>query len=226
MRIKTPTGSAPPPPVSALRPERFSDLQGPRVVLPLASTGWTATLQEVFTRRRSIRDYSEKPLTLDQTARLLWAAQGVTGLGGLRTAPSAGAIYPLRTYLLAFQIKDLPKGLYRYEPDAHELCTLGRGDRRKRMVRAADGQECANQCAAMVVLAADLRRMTREYGDAAQTLALLEAGHIAQNLLLAATALGLGAICLGKTDNTLIHQILELPDTETPFYLLLAGHPR
>jgi SagB-type dehydrogenase family enzyme len=226
MRIKTPSGATTPPPVTALRPERFSDIQGPRVALPPASTGWTASLQDVLTRRRSVRDYSEQPLTLEQTARLLWAAQGVTGLGGLRTAPSAGAIYPLRTYLLAYLIKDLPKGLYRYEPDAHELSTLGRGDRRKRLVKAASGQECANECAAMLVLTADLRRLTREYGDAASTLALLEAGHIAQNFLLAATALGLGAICLGKTDNSLIHQILELPDTETPYYMLLAGHPR
>jgi SagB-type dehydrogenase family enzyme len=226
MRAKTPTGSVPPPPVSLLGPARYSDIQGPRVALPPGHTDWTATLSDVLLRRRSVRDYSEQPLTLEQIARLLWAAQGVTGLGGLRTAPSAGAMYPLRTYLVAFLVKGLAKGLYRYDPDSHELETLGRGDRRKRMVKAASGQDCADQCAAMVLLTADLRRMKREYGDAAGTLARIEAGHIGQNFLLAATALGLGAICLGKTDSSLTQQALELPDAEEPLYLLLAGHPR
>jgi SagB-type dehydrogenase family enzyme len=226
MRAKSPAGPAPAAPVSALRPDRFSDIQGQRVSLPAASAGWSASFQDVLARRRSVRDYSESPLNLEQVARLLWAAQGVSGVGGLRTAPSAGAFYPLRTYVFAFRVTGLAKGLYRYAPDSHELETLGRGDRRKRLVQSASGQECASECAIMVLLTADLRRMQREFGDTSRKLAFLEAGHAAQNFLHAATAQGLGAIGIGRFDESIVQQTLELPDTEEPMYLLLAGLPR
>ena len=184
------------------------------------------TLGYALLKRRSTREYRDQAILRKDLAHLLWATQGVTGLGGLRTAPSAGALCPLRAYVLAFNVDGLAKGMYRYDPDSHELETLGRGDRRKAFMAAAAGQDCVGQCAAAVLLTADLRRMKKEFGEMSRTLALMETGHAGQNFLLAATALGLGTIGLRKFDATIVHQLLELPDHEEPFYVLIAGHPR
>ncbi len=192
--------------------------------VPLSSPRSTAaSLDELLSTRRSVRDYTEGPLTLAEVSSLLWAAQGVSGLGGLRTAPSAGAIYPLRTYLLAANVERLTAGLYSYNPDSHGLRLESRGERRKRLAVAALGQECVENCAVAVILTADYRRIVRELGERGRYLAHVEAGHAGQNFLLKATALGLGAIGLGRFEPDIVRELLKLPDAEEVLYVLLAG---
>jgi len=226
MRVKSPADGSPATAPTMLRPTRYSDVQGLRVPLEPGGSALQMPLGYALLKRRSTREYRDQAIRKRDMAHLLWATQGVTGLGGLRTAPSAGALCPLRVYVLGFNVEGLAKGMYRYDPDSHELETLGRGDRKKAFMAAAAGQDCVGQCAAAVLLTADLRRMVREFGDRAQTLALMEAGHAGQNFLLAGTALGLGVIGLRKFDPAMVHQVLELPDHEEPFYVLISGHPR
>lgn len=176
-------------------------------------------------RRRSIREYRNRPLTLDQVSRLLWAAQGVTGVGGLRTAPSAGAIYPLKAYLIASGVTGLTPGVYRYEPDTNELVFLEKGERRKNLCQAAMGQECVMMSPAAVLLVSWDKRMRSEFGDHAENLVLIECGHVAQNLLLEAVSLGLGGIGLSKFDVDAMRAAVPFRTDEEPRYLLLAGYP-
>ena len=198
---------------------------GQRVTLAGARIESGVSVESALARRRSVREYSSLPLTLAEVGQLVWAAQGVTGSGGLRTAPSAGAIYPLRLYVLAGAVEGLQAGIFGYDPDANELEVLSRGDKRQKLFEATCEQVCSAECAMAVLLAGWFTRATREFGPMAQSLALIEAGHAAQNLLLQATALGLGAMGLGKFDREAVARVFHLPASQQPLYLLLAGHP-
>lgn len=194
-----------------------------RLELPEPSKDGGRSLEECLAARRSIREYAGGAVGLEQAAQLLWATQGVSGLGGMRTSPSAGAVYPLRAYLVAGDVEGLAPGVYRYDPDGHNLQLTIKGDKRKRMAVAAFGQNCVEEAAMGVLLTAWYVRITREFGEKGVRLAHIEAGHAGQNFCLEATALGLGAISVGKFDDDTFKQILKLPESEEPVYLLLAG---
>ena len=119
----------------------------------------------------------------------------------MRTSPSAGAIYPLKAYLIASHVAGLAAGVYRYEPDTNELAFMEAGDRRKILCQAAMGQECVAMSPAAVLLVSWDKRMKGEFGDYAEKLVLIECGHAAQNFLLEAVSMGLGGIGLAKFDS-------------------------
>jgi SagB-type dehydrogenase family enzyme len=181
-------------------------------------------LERSIQLRRSVRFFSEQSLTLAESGQLLWAAQGVTGTGGLRAVPSAGALYPLNTYAVAANVVGLTSGVYRYDPDRHVLTRSIRGDRREAIYRAANEQQCVLDAALMIALVAIYEGSRREFGDRGIRLAHMEAGHAGQNVCLQATALGLGVIGLGAFDDAAVREILQLEVREQPLYLLLAGH--
>ena len=199
------------------------EVQPTRLALPAPVRQGGVSIEDCLSRRRSVREYSDQAVTLAEASQLLWAAQGVSGLGGMRTAPSAGAIYPLRAYLVAGNVADVPPGVYRYDPDGHDLQLIIKGDKRKRLAQAAFGQNCLEQCAMVVLLTAWYVRVTREYGEKGVRLAHIEAGHAGQNFCLEATALGLGSIAVGKFEDDAVKQIIRLSEAEEPVYLLLAG---
>lgn len=209
----------------ATRRAAMHPVEGGRIALPPHDTQGAGTLEATLNRRRSVRDYTSEPLTLAHLGQLLWALQGVTGLGGLRAAPSAGAIYPLRTYVHAANVAGVPAGLYRYDADLNMIHALWHGDRRGKLAAAAFGQECVEQAPVTAILASDYLRITRELGDRGRYLTHVEAGHAGQNWLLQATTLGLGAIGLGRFEPDIVAELLGLPGKEEPLYLLLAGHP-
>jgi SagB-type dehydrogenase family enzyme len=157
--------------------------------------------------------------------QLLWATQGTTR-GGHRTAPSAGALYPLEAYLVASRVEGLAPGVYRYEPAAHRLVRLAAGDRSGDLARAAFGQDWLGEAAAIVVLAAVEQRTTAKYGRRGVRYVRMEAGHAAQNVLLQAAALGIGATPVGAFDDARVHKVLGLDAAEQPLYLLPVGRPR
>lgn len=214
----------PAPALPATRRARLRPLDGGRISLPAPRTAGNISFETILSQRRSCRDYTEQALEQRELGQLLWALQGVSGLGGLRTCPSAGAIYPLRTYVLAGAVEGAPAGLYQYDGDQHALNALWRGDRREKLAAAAFGQECFGQAPVAVALASDYRRITRELGERGRYLTHVEAGHAGQNWLLQAAALGLGAIGLGRFEPDLVAALLRLPEGEEPLYLLLAGH--
>jgi SagB-type dehydrogenase family enzyme len=194
-----------------------------RITLPKSVSPEGATLTEALLKRRSIRAYAEESLTLDEVARLLWAAQGSNDPSGLRTAPSAGALYPLEVLLVAGNVSGLEAGVYRYHPRHHVLETIVEGDHRGRLAEAALGQSWVAGAAAMLVITAVYERTTWKYGQRGKRYVHIEVGHAAQNALLQAAALGLGAGVVGAFDDAAVAKILALPDSEHALYLLPIG---
>lgn len=195
----------------------------PGVSLPAPPMAGTMSLEEALAHRRSVREFSAGALTLAEISRLVWAAQGVTD-SERRTAPSAGATYPLEVYLVAADVEGLVPGVYRYRPGLHRLEAVTEGDIRLPLAIAAVGQEWVSRVAMVVVIAAVFERTTARYGRRGQRYVHMEAGHAAQNLLLQATAMGLGATPVGAFDDIEVSRLMHLPAGETPLYLIPVGH--
>jgi SagB-type dehydrogenase family enzyme len=193
------------------------------IALPPPRLDGAMALERALAERRSVREYARGALTLDQIAQLLWAAQGVTGANGLRSAPSAGALYPLELYLVAGEVRGLAAGVYRYIPGKHRLAQLVAGDRRRQLCATARAQECVAEGAAVVVFSAVERRTTRKYGERGVRYVHIEVGHAAQNLALQAVALGLGSVTVGAFDDAAVTRLLNLPKGEAPLYLMPIG---
>lgn len=194
------------------------EIQG--TALPAPVQRGTVSLEQALARRRSIRDFTDDPIGIDTIGQLLWAAQGVTDPEGHRTAPSAGALYPLETYVATRE------GLFHYDPHSHRLSRRAAGDQRIAIARAAHDQEPVRSAPVVIVLAAVYERTAKKYGERAERFVHMEAGHAAQNVLLQATALRLAAVPVGAFDDAGLARALSLPRTERPIYLIPVGHPR
>lgn len=194
------------------------------VDLPVPPKAGVMSLEEALAHRRSVREFSADALTLSDISRLAWAAQGVTG-SEHRTAPSAGATYPLEVYLAAGKVEGLAPGVYRYLPERHRLELVSEGDIRERLADAAMNQEWLRRAPLVMVIAAVPDRTAARYGRRAERYVNMEAGHAAQNLLLQATTLGLGATPVGAFDDAEVTRLLHLPVGETPLYLIPVGRP-
>lgn len=179
------------------------------------------SLEEAIRLRRSVRSYRDERLSDDVLGQLMWAAQGEieTGERPRRTAPSAGARYPLEAYIAT---QDL---LAHYRPADHSLRILRRADVRADLERAALGQEFIRQAPAVVILTCVAQRVEERYGKTrgARYIAV-EAGHAAQNVLLQATALGLASVPVGAFQDAQVGTILGLSSGERAVYLLPVGH--
>lgn len=178
------------------------------------------TLAAALAARRSVRDFAATAITPAELAQLLWAAQGVSSDRGGRTAPSAGALYPLTMYAA------VPSGLYRYTAEGSRVAQVLTDDLRARLAKAALGQDWLAAASVVLVITADVGRTAQRYGARAERYVQLEAGHAAQNLLLQATALGLGATPVGAFDDDQVGRVLQLPARERPLYLVPVGRPR
>ncbi len=183
------------------------------------------SLERALAERRSKRAYASAPVELAEAGQLLWAAQGITGPEEQRTAPSAGALYPLELYLSATKVDGLAPGLYRYHPEAHELALHAAGDRRRDLTAAADDQDCVRFSACVILLAAATERTAVKYGQRAAKFICLEAGHAAENACLQATALGLGVCEVGAFDPEAVKGLFHLPAEEEAIYMLTVGRP-
>lgn len=192
------------------------------VDLPAPPRAGTMSLEEVLAQRRSVREFSADALTLSDISQLAWATQGVTGTGH-RTAPSAGATYPLEIYLVCGNVENLPAGVYHYLPEQHRLEAVSGGDARRPLAEAAISQEWLSRAPVIVVIAAVVDRTAARYGKRAERYVHLEAGHAAQNLLLQATALGLGATPVGAFNDAEVARLLRLNSRETPLYIIPVG---
>ncbi|MBM9535614.1 SagB/ThcOx family dehydrogenase [Desulfobulbus alkaliphilus] len=199
------------------------DQQQPLIPLPAPVVDGSVSLEQTLLQRRSLRDFDDEPLTLSQVAQLLWAAQGVTHTRGFRTAPSAGALYPLDTYLIAGKVTDLEPGVYLYVPQSHALIEKASGDIRPQLSRAALGQLPVRDAPATILFTAVYDRITGRYGPRGEQYAHIEAGHTAQNITLQAVALGLGSVVIGAFQDDLVRQVIELESGSTPLYLIPVG---
>ena len=189
-----------------------------RTALPPPAPCGGLPLVEALARRRSLRAFGPRKLALAELSQLLWATQGVTeGHAGLRTAPSAGALYPLLVYAA------VADGLSRYDAAAHALEPVDGRDLRADLAAAALGQHEIAQAACVLVFTAMYARTTRKYGERGIRYVQIEIGHAAQNLLLAATALGLGAYPVGAFDDARVARLLHASRGETALYLIPVG---
>jgi SagB-type dehydrogenase family enzyme len=191
-----------------------------KVALPKPTKVGHTSLEEVLARRRSVREFASKPLTNEQLGQLLWAAQGITHEDGLRTAPSAGALYPLEIYVAT------SAGFFHYRPSSHELQRRSDRDLRPLLHRAALRQDPVLKAPAVFIITAVYERTIQKYGsDRSPRYVHLETGHAAQNLLLEAVALGLGAVPIGAFDDREVQTALSL-GSEQPLYLIPVGYAR
>ncbi len=193
------------------------------IELPAPRTESATSVEEAIANRRSIREYTGEPITLAELSQLLWAAQGVTGSEGHRSAPSAGALYPLEVYVVAGNVEQLPAGVYHYIPDGHRLTLLRQGDLRGELAEAAVGQEAASDAAADIVIAGVYERTDGKYGERGVRYVQIETGHAAENIYLQAESLGLGTVIIGAFDETALRRITGMTENETPLAVMPVG---
>lgn len=208
---------------TALRPVAAQPAAG--AVLPAPDRTGGMTLTQALVRRRSGRRYGPQPLALGDLSQLLWAAQGTTASGGRRTAPSAGALYPLELHLVATRVQGLAPGVHRYLAAAHALQGPNAAAAASTLQQAAAGQPAVAAAAAVVVITAVDERSARKYGTRAARYVAFEAGAAAQNLALQAAALGLGSVVIGGFDDGAVARALLLPAGERPVVMLPIGMP-
>ena len=194
------------------------------IALPSPSVSGETSLEQLLQQRRSVRDFKAVPLSLAHVGQLLWAAQGISNPRGLRTAPSAGALYPLELYLVAGSVNGLTPGLYHYEPEHHRLAMTAGGDWRQALANAALGQSWMANATAVIAFTGILERTSRKYGARAERYVHIEVGHAAENLFLQAESLGLGTVPVGAFDDDRVAEVLQLPATITPYLLMPVGY--
>ena len=178
------------------------------------------SLEEALTQRRSVRSLTDEELTLEEISQLLWAAQGLTADWGGRTAPSAGALYPLEVYVATAD------GLYHYVAQGHKVIIESQDDLRPKLWEAGLKQDAIREAPAVFVITAIYERTAQKYGGRAERYVKLEAGHACQNILLQAVALDLGAVPIGAFYDDQVQAGLSLPPDHEPLYIIPVGHPR
>lgn len=193
------------------------------IALPPPQTSDGKSLQQSLQQRRSVREYKNTTLSLSQLGQLLWAAQGITHSEGLRTAPSAGALYPLEVYFVANNVETLEPGAYHYLPQRHELSLHRKGDFGRPLARAAYAQNWLQQAAVVIVITANYEKTTVKYGKRGERYVHIEVGHAAENLFLQAEALDLGAAVVGAFYDDEVTDVLQLPTDVSPLLLMPVG---
>lgn len=193
------------------------------LVLPTPIYDSQTSVEQALQARRSERAYSLDPLTLVEVSQLLWAAQGLTDPEGLRTAPSAGALYPLDIYLLARNVTGLPEGVYHYQPLDHMLTLIDIGDKQQGVFEAALEQSSVKDAPAVFVISAVYGRTTEKYGQRGIRYVHMEVGHAAQNVYLQAEALALGTVFVGAFHEDKVKVILQMSEEEVPLGLMPVG---
>jgi SagB-type dehydrogenase family enzyme len=212
-------------------PETYKEYPGSRTIeLPEVEAGMDVSLDHVLRRRQSVRRFTRQPVDLEQLSYLLWASTGIQRTEGgheFRTAPSAGALYPIETYVAANNVDGLAEGVYHYAIRGHLLEQIRGGDYSRAVAEAALGQSVCAEAALVLIWTAIFRRSKWKYGERAYRYIYLDAGHMAQNLALAAVSLGLGSCQVGALYDDELNRIVEVDGTsESVIYTSAVGCPR
>jgi len=185
--------------------------------LPDAETDGQVSLEESLATRRSEREFPDTGVPAADLGQLLWAGQGITDEQGHRTAPSAGARYPIELYVITAD------EVGHYRPDEHVLETRADARVLPALADLAFGQDFVSNAPLVIAIVADPARTEVEYGSVAEALVDRESGHVAQNILLQATALGLASVPVGGFDPAALAELLALPPGQDVRYLIPVG---
>jgi len=213
-----------------VRPELYKTYpDSPKVVLPAFEPNPPMALDKALNDRKSVRSFRPEPITLGQLSYLLWACTGIQRLEQgyeFRTAPSAGALYPIETYLIANEVRDVEAGAYHYGIHGHELEQIRAGNLRQPIAAAALGQSMCATAGAVFVWTAVFARSKWKYAQRAYRYIYLDAGHIAENLALAVVSLGLGTCQVGALFDDEVNKLIEVDGTEeSVIYMSVVGVP-
>ncbi len=182
------------------------------------------SVEEALLKRRSVRDYSGEPLVISEISQILWAAQGITGESyDFRTAPSAGALYPLEIYIAVSNVKELSAGLYKYNPKKHVLRKVSDGDKRNEISNAALKQDAIGNSSAIIIITAVYERTAVKYGNRTERYVNIEVGAVGQNVYLQSVSLGLGTVMIGAFKDDDLKNVLNLPASEQPLAIMPLG---
>lgn len=206
------------------------------IKLPAPRMDSDFSLEKAMQMRRSVREYSPEAIKLDELSQLLWACQGISGSVSfqnegktvtidLRTAPSAGALYPLEVFIVVSRVEGLEAGIYHYQPDGktqdHSLVRIQSGDKGYELSQAALGQDCIKNAAVSFVIGAYVERTSKKYGERAEQYVLIEAGHAGQNICLEAQAFGIGTVTVGAFHEDKVAKLLNTDSR--PVYMICCG---
>lgn len=180
------------------------------------------SIEKAMRERRSTRKFSKEEISLEEISQILWSAQGITHRSrGLRTAPSAGALYPLEIYLVAGEVEGIPKGIYRYSPATHSIKIKEEGDKRKKFFTCC--QPFVGKAPAIIVITGVHERTAVKYGKRADQYIYIESGAVGQNIYLQCEALGMGTTFVGAFIDSRLSSILSLPEGEQPLGVMPLG---
>ena len=193
-----------------------------KITLPKASYTSKTSVEEALSKRRSIREYKDQPLKLEELSQLLWAAQGITSERGGRTAPSAGAKYPLEIFVVVGKVEKLESGIYRYRPQDHTLIKTKDKDQRQELSLAAIRQGPIKEAPVDLVVTAVYRRTMEKYGERGIRYVHIEVGHACQNIYLQAESLNLGTVEIGAFEDAQVKKALNLTEEE-PLAIMPVG---
>ena len=207
------------------RSEREESQRRPRrgglkvVQLPAPTLSGSISVEEAISKRRSVRQFADKPLSYAQMGQLCWAGQGITDKEhGLRAAPSAWDIYPIELYLITYD------GLFVYRPEDHSMEQIQTADLRKQLSNTV-GQASIAEAACDIVIAGSVRKLMPKSGNKAGKFLSLEAGHVAENMQLQAVTLGLASVAVGDFETRNVARVCGLPGDLEPLMIVCVGHP-
>ena len=190
---------------------------GETVKLPSPRQDSEVSIEKALLERRSIRSYKEEPLTLNELSQILCAAQGITEpKKGLRTAPSARALFLVEVYVLPGNVTNLSTGAYKYQPQGHDLIKIADGDKKAELFKAVG--QAPIKSAPVVLVFSGLSEKTQR-----PAWMYLEAGHAAQNVYLQAVSLKMGGVVMGGFKDVNVRKVLNLSEKEQPLYIMPIG---
>jgi len=197
------------------------------IKLPSPNLQGRMSVEVAISKRRSFRRFRAQPLSLAQLSQLLWSAQGITGTGGRRAVPSAGATYPLEIFVVigAHGIETLATGVYHYQVDSHSLNPHLSGDLRQKLADAALSQNFIAGCPVDIVVCALHPRTAYRYGRRGERYVYMEVGHVGQNVSLQAVALGLATVMIGAFEDEEVRKALKIEEQIKPLYIVPVGEP-
>ena len=197
--------------------------------LPLPSESGGIALERAIKNRRTVRAFTSEGLSIEQLTQLLWSAQGITEDKGFkRAAPSGGALFPMDVYAALGEsaAQDLKAGVYHYEPRAHAVSLVFEGDQRQALAQASYFQQWMAEAPLNLIITAEYNRINIKYGQRGVRYAIMESGHIAQNIFLMAESLGLGAGIVGAFDDERVARVLGVPSSHEPLLIMPVGFKR